>query len=71
LGNTAYRNPNLAEVMKNLDIIQHFGMGIHWARKAMAENGNPPIEFQVDNSFVHCVLRKKPGSRCIIFGITT
>jgi len=55
----AYRNRNLAEVMKNLDLGQRFGFGIKWARDAMAENGNPPIEFNVSNSNVCCVLRKK------------
>jgi ATP-dependent DNA helicase RecG len=58
-GNTAYRNPNLAEIMRNLNLIQHFGVGIYWAQKSMVENGNPPIEFNVDNSFVRCVLRKR------------
>jgi ATP-dependent DNA helicase RecG len=58
-GNTAYRNPNLAEIMKNLDIIQHFGMGIYWARESMKVNGNPPPEFEVDNSFVRCTLRRR------------
>jgi ATP-dependent DNA helicase RecG len=72
-GNTSYRNRNLADVMKNTEelqgtqpmfpevpIIQRFGFGLHWARDAMKKNGNPPIEFNVDNSFIRCVLRKRP-----------
>jgi ATP-dependent DNA helicase RecG len=68
-GNTAYRNPNLAEIMlaeimlaeimKNLDIIQRFGMGIYWARESMKNNGKPPPEFDVDDNFVRCTLRKR------------
>jgi ATP-dependent DNA helicase RecG len=58
-GNTSYRNRNLADVMKNTGIIQRFGFGLQWARDTMKDNGNPPIEFDVDNSFVRCVLRKR------------
>jgi ATP-dependent DNA helicase RecG len=59
-GIVAYRNPNLAEAMKNLDIIQHFGYGIQLARAALANNGNPPPEFKVDNGFVTCIVWKNP-----------
>jgi ATP-dependent DNA helicase RecG len=58
-GLVSYRNRNLAEVMKNLDLGQGFGFGIKWARETMEQNGNPPIEFKVSNSNVCCVLRKK------------
>jgi ATP-dependent DNA helicase RecG len=58
-GNTSYRNRNLADVMKNTGIIQRFGFGLQWARDTMKENGNPPIEFDVDNSFIRCILRKR------------
>lgn len=44
-GITDYRNPHLAEAMKNLGYIQQFGMGIPLARKELAKNGNPPPEF--------------------------
>ena len=56
-----YRNRNLAEVMKNLNLNQRFGMGIKWAKDSMAGNGNPPIEFYVESSHVSCILRKKPA----------
>jgi len=45
--------------MKNLGLGHRFGFGIKWAREKMAENGNPPIEFQMSNGNVCCVLRKK------------
>lgn len=55
-----YRNPNLAAVMKELGYVQRFGMGIAMAREAMSRNGNPPIEFQVEDSFVAAILRRRP-----------
>ncbi|MCL2600034.1 MAG: putative DNA binding domain-containing protein [Treponema sp.] len=61
-GLVSYRNRNLAEVMKNLDLGQRFGFGIKWARETMRENGNPALEFKVSSSNVCCVLRKRtPG----------
>jgi ATP-dependent DNA helicase RecG len=53
-----YRNRNLADVIQNLDLMQRFGFGIKWARDAMAENGNPPIEFNVTPNMVQVILRK-------------
>ncbi|MDR1626103.1 MAG: putative DNA binding domain-containing protein [Spirochaetia bacterium] len=58
-GITDYRNKNLADVMKNLDLVQRFGFGIQWAKSAMEANGNPPPEFELDNHFVKVVLRRK------------
>ena len=60
-GLVAYRNRNLTEVMKNLDLGQRFGFGIKWARETMAENGNPPLEFKVSSGNVCCILKKRPG----------
>ena len=53
-----YRNPNLAAVMKEMDYVQRFGMGIAMARKAMEDNGNPPPEFQVEDAHVAVILRR-------------
>ena len=55
-----YRNPNLAAVMKELGYVQRFGFGIAIARQEMARNGNPPPEFQVEDSHVAVILRKQP-----------
>jgi len=54
-----YRNPNLAGVMRELKYVQRFGYGIELARREMQENGNPPMEFQVDDSHVIVVLRSR------------
>lgn len=42
-----YRNPKLAEAMKTLGYVNTFGRGIARAQRALAENGNPPAEFDV------------------------
>lgn len=55
-----YRNPNLAAVMKELGYVQRFGVGIATANRAMAENGNPAPEFQVDASHVTVLLKRQP-----------
>lgn len=49
-GITAYRNPNIATVLRNLGYVQAFGRGIATAKRALAENGNP--ELQYENSIV-------------------
>jgi ATP-dependent DNA helicase RecG len=59
-GVTDYRNPHLAEAMKNLGYVQRFGVGIQIARNELAKNGNPPLEFRVEPSRVLAVVRKRP-----------
>ncbi|MDR0598169.1 MAG: putative DNA binding domain-containing protein [Treponema sp.] len=58
-GLVSYRNKNIADVLKTIGVIQRFGLGLRLARDAMAANGNPPIEFEVDSGFVRCVLKKR------------
>jgi ATP-dependent DNA helicase RecG len=55
-----YRNPHLAAVMKDLGYVQRFGFGIALARREMEKNGNPPPEFQVEESHVAVILRRRP-----------
>ncbi len=43
--NSAYRNPVVAEILKNLGYVNRFGYGIARAQKILKENGNPPPEF--------------------------
>lgn len=56
-GASDYRNPVLAGVLKNMGFVQRFGFGIAEARRAMAANGNPPPEFQVEQTNVLAILR--------------
>ncbi len=57
-GITDYRNPHLAEVLKNLGYVQRFGVGIQQARKELQKNGNPPPEFTAEDAFTLAIIRK-------------
>lgn len=59
-GITDYRNPHLAEAMKNWGYVQRFGVGILLARQALEKNGNPPLEFTVEEAHVLVTLGKRP-----------
>lgn len=59
-GVTDYRNPVLAEAMRNLGYVQRFGAGLQIARAAAERNGNPPAEFDVDASYIGLALRRTP-----------
>jgi len=59
-GITDYRNPNIGDVLKTFGFIQAFGRGIATARREMAKNGNPELEFETNQSAVVCILRGKP-----------
>lgn len=59
-GITDYRNPNIGDVLKTFGYIQAFGRGIATARRALQVNGNPELEFQVNQSTVLCILRRRP-----------
>jgi ATP-dependent DNA helicase RecG len=54
---TDYRNPNLADAMKTLGIVERFGYGILAARQSCAANGNPPPEFDARPTHVLARLR--------------
>jgi ATP-dependent DNA helicase RecG len=56
-GVTDYRNRNLAEALRDLGFIQRFGVGIATARTALEKNGNPPLEFEVNGSYVGATIR--------------
>lgn len=59
-GISDYRNPNVATVLKTLGFVQRFGFGIAEARRALAANGNPPPEFQVEPTIVMVKVRRAP-----------
>ncbi len=58
-GVTDYRNPNIREVLKTFGYVQAFGRGIEIARKKLRENGNPELQFEVNQSTVQCIIRSK------------
>ena len=57
-GITAYRNPNLAETMKILGFVQHFGMGILIARNLLEKAGHPEPEFDIDNAYAIAIIKR-------------
>jgi ATP-dependent DNA helicase RecG len=59
-GVTDYRNPHVAEAMKNLGYVQRFGVGIALARAELARNGNSAPEFQPEDSYMLAVVRRRP-----------
>lgn len=56
-GVTDYRNPNLAEALRVLGFVQRYGVGIPTARRALKDNGNPPLEFNIQPTFVGVTVR--------------
>jgi len=56
-GATDYRNPLLAEAMRNLGYVQRFGMGIPLAVQDLRKNGNPEPEFRFEPSSFLVIVR--------------
>jgi ATP-dependent DNA helicase RecG len=57
-GISDYRNPSLAGVLKTMGFVQRFGFGIAEARRALKENGNPELEFQIEPTVVLATVRR-------------
>ena len=57
-GNVDYRNPNIAEAMKNLGYVQRFGLGIPLAIDELKKNGNPRLDFIVEATNILAIVRK-------------
>ncbi len=58
-GATDYRNPHIAEVMKNLGYVQRFGVGIPIAEKHLKDNGNPPPDFKIEDNNLLVTVRRR------------
>ena len=56
-GLTDYRNPNLAEAMRTLGYVQHFGVGIPTARRLLKEAGHPTPEFEIHDTHVQVTIK--------------
>ena len=59
-GVSDYRNPSVAAVLRTMGFVQRFGFGIAEARRSLAANGNPPLEFQVEPTVVLATVRRAP-----------
>ena len=55
-----YRNPIVGEILKNLDYVEKFSVGINTVKRALAENGNPePVfDLSLETSFLTKVFAK-------------
>lgn len=60
-GITDYRNPHLAEAMKNMGYVQRFGFGIEIARKTLKENGNPELTFEIPDEANYVLVIVRSG----------
>lgn len=58
-GLTDYRNPNLADAMKTLGLVQRYGYGITLARRSLKESGHPDLDFKVESNFIRVVIKGK------------
>ena len=58
-GATDYRNPLIAEAMANLGYVQRFGYGIPTAKRLLHENGNPPPEFDFQQTAMLAIVRPR------------
>ncbi len=57
---SSYRNPIVAEAMKNLGYVNRYGYGIQRTQKLLRENGNPPAEFTFESHAVLAVVKRRP-----------
>lgn len=55
-GYADYRNPNVAEAMRVLGLVQRFGAGIQTAQAALRDNGSPALKFRVEATMVFVTL---------------
>ena len=55
-----YRNPTLADALKVMGVVERFGFGISAARETCTANGNPPPEFDAQQTHVLARLRAHP-----------
>lgn len=57
----SYRNPVIAEAMKSLGFVNRFGYGVQRAQALLAENGNPPAQFEFDEHAVLVKVYRRPA----------
>lgn len=55
----SYRNPVLAESMKTMGYVNRFGFGLQRANALMIANGNPELEFDIDERVFSVILKRR------------
>lgn len=58
-GATSYRNPTIAEALKNMGFMERFGIGIPTVERELKANGNPPAEFDFPDNFVNVAVKAR------------
>ena len=58
-GATDYRNPTIAGIMVQLRLIERFGVGIQIAKERLAANGNPGLQFEINQHHVLAIVRPR------------
>ncbi len=58
-GETDYRNPTIAGLMVQLRLIERFGVGIQIAKERLAANGNPELQFEINQQHVLAIVRPR------------
>jgi ATP-dependent DNA helicase RecG len=56
----AYRNPVIAEVLKNLGYVNRFGQGIMRVEQALAKGGNPSAQFSFESTYFLVTIKTRP-----------
>ncbi len=56
---TSYRNPVIAEALRNLGYVNRYGRGVLRAQDALEKNGSPRAEFAFDSGYVRATLRRR------------
>lgn len=59
IGVADYRNPTIAGLMLSLGFMERFGVGIAIARKALRDNGNAELEFEVNAQHVLAIVKAR------------
>ncbi len=55
---SSYRNPAIAEALKNLGYVNRFGYGIQRSQALLRENGNPPLVIEADSAYFQVTVRR-------------
>lgn len=55
-----YRNPVIAEALKNLGYVNKFARGVLRSQEALHRNGSPPAEFDFDHHYTLVTIRRRP-----------
>jgi ATP-dependent DNA helicase RecG len=56
-----YRNPEVMDILRYLGFVERLGIGIPLAQRLLLENGNPEVQFEPVENFLHAVVSSRQG----------